>query len=104
MTNQMRNTLSTVMTAYNKLRISRSPLFARRALSAMMKAYWAMVRGKLETGRLNRAIEIFTHHSRDGRHTVKYFTTRSFCTCPDYKYRKHMCKHIIAFQLGALSF
>lgn len=26
----------------------------------------------------------------------KYLTTRESCTCPDHKYRKRTCKHMVA--------
>ncbi len=104
MTNQMRNTLSTIMSTYNKLRKMRSPQFARRSLSAMMKAYWAMVGGRLETGRLNRAIAIFSTQEVTGKGSSEYNTTASYCNCADTKYRKAVCKHRIAYRLSVLVF
>jgi len=50
----------------------------------------------LDPARVNRALGVAQLHE-----PRPYVTTATSCTCPDHKYRKVVCKHMIAARMEA---
>lgn len=60
------------------------------------KANGAVKNGKLEQGRVNRALGIVQTKAED----IRYTTTIGTCTCPDSIYRPtQTCKHRVALMI-----
>lgn len=58
-------------------------------------------RGRLEEGRVNRALGIAQQTGET--HIEKYGSTATGCTCPDRRFRGVTCKGMIALALKAVA-
>ena len=103
MTSTAIKSLAQIMTTYNTLHAN-SPTSANRALTAMMRAHWAAVKGQIDVGRLGRAIIQFGLSLMTGDYTSKYITTVHTCNCPDAAYWGARCLHQIFERMHELAF
>ena len=105
-TTTIKTTLSAIMKRYNGLR-KHSAMAARRALSSMMKVYWAIREGQISTdaGRFVRGLDIMTEALIGKRTNIdKYRTTATSCQCPSHKFHSGECKHRLALRLVGMAF
>lgn len=58
-------------------------------------------RGRLDLNRINRALGLLISQSITGKRPEEedFRTTKRFCSCPDRRFRKTVCKHMIALYM-----